>query len=80
MVCVLNFVLQPLILLPSMSFSVVLSLISLHPSSFSFVSPQYVLQIITCVVISFPFTHCTLASCHSVFCVCVCVWWLMAGH
>lgn len=78
MVCVFEHVLEPLILLPSMSFSLVLSLISLHPSSFSFVSFPYVLQIITCVVISFPFTYCTLASCHSVFC--VCVWWLMAGH
>lgn len=28
-----------------------------------------------------PFTHCALASCHTVcLCVCVCLWWLMAGH
>lgn len=31
--------------------------------------PSIVLQIIYCVVITFPVTHCPLASCH---CVCVC--------
>lgn len=71
MLCVFENALEPLILLPSMTVSVALSLISLHPSSFSFVSPPYVPQIMTCVVICFPSTHCTLASCHSVLCLCL---------
>lgn len=42
--------------------------------------PNFIPQIISCVVITFPFTHCALASCHCVFVYVFCLWWLTAGY